>query len=202
MVAEQSAVAGVAPVRTFVLVTGNPNKLAEARRIVGPWLEAVDIDLPEIQSLSLEAVIRAKAAEAFRRIGRPVVVEETGLELESMNGFPGPLVKWMLEAVGPEGLARSAAALGSAAAIARCMVMYRDADREVLGEGHDSGRLVLPPRGRSGFGWDPVFESTGSKLTWAEAGDAAKDAGAHRGMAWRDLLARLAIPAAGGGSGH
>ena len=125
-----------------------------------------------------------------------MVVEETGLELESMNGFPGPLVKWMLEAIGPQGLAKSAAALGSSVAVARCMVLYRDAHEEILGEGSDRGRLVLPPRGSGGFGWDPVFESEGTKLTWAEAGDAAKDAHAHRGRAWRDLMTKLALPAA------
>ena len=92
----------------FALVTGNPGKLVEARRLLGaagegPPFDAVELDLPEIQSLDILEVLRGKAEEAWRRLGRPLVVEETGLYLGAMNGFPGPLVKWMLAAVGPEG---------------------------------------------------------------------------------------------------
>ncbi|MEO7794105.1 MAG: non-canonical purine NTP pyrophosphatase, partial [Thermoanaerobaculia bacterium] len=88
---------------SLLLVTGNPSKLAEARRLTaaaGVQLDAIALDLPEIQSLDMEVVLRAKGEQAFGVSGRPVIVEETGLELTAMNGFPGPLVKWMLEAVG------------------------------------------------------------------------------------------------------
>jgi non-canonical purine NTP pyrophosphatase (RdgB/HAM1 family) len=175
----------------FVLVTGNPDKVAEAQRILGRELEAVDLDLPEIQSLDLAAVLRAKGESAWRRLGRPLVVEETGLELAALGGFPGPLIKWMLAAVGPEGVARTVLALGDARACARCAVLYRDAAGEVIGEGEDSGTLVLPPRGAAGFGWDPVFVPDGQRRTWAELGAAAKDEGAHRGRAWRALAGEL-----------
>jgi XTP/dITP diphosphohydrolase len=188
----------------FVLVTGNPGKLAEARRLAGRGLEAVAIDLPEIQSLDLEAVLRAKGDEAWRRIGRPLVVEEAGLGLAALNGFPGPLVKWMLDAVGAEGIARAAAALGDTRAVARCALLYLDGPtdgaRTVLAHGATDGRLVLPARGARGFGWDPVFvpdgagESggAGDGRTFGELSDTEKDAISHRGRAWRALLARLA----------
>ncbi|KAB2963360.1 MAG: non-canonical purine NTP pyrophosphatase, partial [Thermoanaerobaculia bacterium] len=98
--------------KPLLLVTGNPGKLAEARRLAGRALESVAVDLPEIQSLDLDEVLAAKAEAAFARLGRPLVVEETGLELAALHGFPGPLVRWMLEAVGAEGIARTALALG------------------------------------------------------------------------------------------
>jgi len=103
----------------FVLVTGNAGKIAEARLALSADLEAVEVDLPEIQSLDYLEVLRAKADEAWRRVGRPLVVEEAGLDLHALSGFPGPLVKWMLQAVGAEGLARAAAALGDVRAAAR-----------------------------------------------------------------------------------
>jgi len=102
-----------------VLVTGNRGKLAEARRLCGTDLESVEVDLPEIQSLDLITVLRAKGEEAFRHLQRPLIVEETGLELAAMGGFPGPLVKWMLSAVGAEGIARAAIALGDDRVTAR-----------------------------------------------------------------------------------
>ena len=182
----------------FVLVTGNRHKAEEARRIVGavpPAADALitveDVELPEIQSLDPRVVVRAKAEEAWRRVRRPLVVEETSLELEALGGFPGPLVKWMLLAVGPDGIARCAAGLGDARAVARCLVLYFDGEREVIGEGVDPGRLVLPPRGDGGFGWDVVFAPDGEDRTYAELGDREKDARGHRGRAWRDLLRQL-----------
>ena len=175
----------------FVFVTGNESKAAEARRIVSASLEVESIDLPEIQSLDPYEVVRAKAIEAWRRVQRPVVVEETSLELSALNGFPGPLVKWMLESTGPDGIARCGHALGDPRALARCLVLLYDGEREVVGEGLDPGRLVSPPRGSSGFGWDFVFVPDGCDRTYAELGPGEKDERGHRGRAWRDLLAKL-----------
>jgi non-canonical purine NTP pyrophosphatase (RdgB/HAM1 family) len=193
-------------------VTGNPGKLAEARRIWGAdgdgaaqaagelAFEGVALDLPEIQSLDLLEVLRAKGAEAWRRLGRPLVVEETGFEIDAFGGFPGPLVKWMLEAMGAEGMAGAALALvdrtadreGAAAwAVARCLVLYRDGEREVVGEGVARGTLVLPGRGEGGFGWDPVFLPEGEDRTYGELPGEEKDRIGHRGQAWRDLREKL-----------
>ncbi|HVT60872.1 MAG TPA: non-canonical purine NTP pyrophosphatase [Thermoanaerobaculia bacterium] len=175
----------------YVLVTGNRGKLAEARRLAGPRLEAVELDLPEIQSLDLLEVLRHKGDEAWRRLGRPLVVEEAGLELAALGGFPGPLVKWMLDAAGAEGVARVGLALGDPRAVARCALYYRDSARTLIASGAAAGTLVLPPRGRGGFGWDPVFQPDGETRTFGELPDASKDALSHRGHAWRRLLAQL-----------
>ena len=174
-----------------MLVTGNRNKRREAERIVGRRLATAAIDLPEIQSGDLIEVLRFKAEAAWQRLGRPVVVEETGLELACMNGFPGPLVRWMLEAVGDEGIARVAMRAGDPAVVARCALMLKGRDREVVAEGATAGRLVLPPRGEGGFGWDPVFEPDGLERTYAELGDQLKDRLGHRGRAWRAFLRAL-----------
>jgi len=177
------------------LVTGNRNKAEEARRIVGWELETVAIDLPEVQSLDLAEVLAAKGDEAWRRVGRPLVVEETGLEVDVLGGFPGPLVRWMLESMGAEGIARAARALaaqGEAPAVtARCLLLYADAERRVVGEGVSRGTLVLPPRGDEGFGWDPVFLPEGETRTFGELPGEVKDRIGHRGRAWRDLVRRL-----------
>jgi non-canonical purine NTP pyrophosphatase (RdgB/HAM1 family) len=174
-----------------VLVTGNPGKLVEARRICGAGLEAVEMELPEIQSLDLYAVLRAKGREAHHRLRRPLVVEETGLELAALDGFPGPLVKWMLAAIGAEGIARTAAALGDTRAIARCALLYFDGRREVTAEGTTAGELVASPRGGEGFGWDPVFLPAGESHTYGEMPPADKDRLSHRARAWRALVAKL-----------
>ncbi len=171
----------------FTLVTGNRNKLLESERLLGCRLEHAAVDLPEIQSLDLLEVLRAKGQEAWRRLRKPVVVEETGLTLAAMNGFPGPLVKWMLEAMGPGGIARAVHALGDPGAAACCALIYVDGDVTFTGCGETHGRLVLEPRGEDGFGWDPVFVPEGRSETYAELGPEIKDRIGHRGLAWRDL---------------
>jgi len=181
----------------FTLVTGNPGKLREARRLWPGTFDALDLDLPEIQSLDLAEVLRAKADEARRSLRGPLVVEETGLELAAFGGFPGPLVKWMLAAVGAEGVARAAIALGDARATARCMLLFDDGERRILAEGETTGALVLPPRGTQGFGWDPVFQPAGETLTYGELSAERKDEIGHRGRAWRALalgLRKAGIP--------
>lgn len=185
-------------------MTGNASKVEEARRILGFAPETVDVDLPEIQSLDLIEVLRAKAEAASRYVEGPFVVEETGLELSCLNGFPGPLVKWMLAAVGSEGVAGLAQRMGDPQATARCALYFctQSGGRQdegdgplfaddVVVEGVCPGRLQLPPRGEGGFGWDPVFWPDGHTGSSAELGDEIKDRSGHRGLAWRALVDRL-----------
>lgn len=175
----------------FVLVTGNHYKLLEAERILGYRPQSAAIDLPEIQSLDLREVLEAKADEAWRLLQRPLVVEETGLELAAMNGFPGPLVKWMLEAVGPLGIARAAHALDEPRVTARCLLLYVDGNRRWVGEGATEGHLILKPEGDGGFGWDPVFVPDGENVSYARLSGPQKDRIGHRGRAWRHLQDQL-----------
>jgi len=175
----------------FTLVTGNRNKLIEAERILGCRLSCEPLDLPEIQALDLLAVLRAKGEEASLRLQRPLIVEETGLELTAMAGFPGPLVKWMLAAVGAEGIARAAIAMGDDRVTARCALLLLEPEREVVAVGETRGRVALPPRGDHGFGWDPIFIPAGEDRTYAQLRPEDKDTLSHRGRAWRCLLQQL-----------
>lgn len=175
----------------FVFVTGNRGKIDEARLALGREVESVEVDLPEVQSLDLLEVLYEKAEIAWEIVRRPLVVEETGLGLLALNGFPGPLVKWMLMAMGAEGLARVGQALDDPRAVARCALLYRDGERSILGDGIATGDLILPGRGEHGFSWDPVFLPHGETRTFGELTGKEKDAVSHRGKAWRDLMAKL-----------
>lgn len=175
----------------FVLVTGSHGKIAEARVALGHDVEAVEMDLPEIQGLNVLEIVREKAEAAWQRVQRPLVVEEACLSLLALNGFPGPLIKWMLMAVGAEGISKTAHALNNDRAVARCVLLYKDGERTVMGEGMTTGKLIHPGRGEHGFGWDPVFLADGENRTFAELTGKEKDAVSHRGKAWRDLLSRI-----------
>lgn len=158
-------------------------------------MDHVALELPEIQSLDLEAVLRAKGDEAWRQLERSLVVEESGLDLAALGGFPGPLVKWMLDAAGAAGIGRTAVALGDARAVARCSLLYRWGPAPgdcLVAPAAVAGQVVSPPRGDGGFGWDVVFVPAGQRHTNAEMAAEEKDRLSPRGLAWRALARHLA----------
>lgn len=172
----------------LLFVTSNAGKLREAEAVLGMELAHRGLDLPEIQSLDLEEVVRHKARTAYEQVGRPVLVEDTALELSALGGFPGPLIRFLLESVGPTGICRLVACFGDDRAIARCIACAWDGTTEVMGPGVVEGRIVDRPRGGGGFGWDVVFaplEAAGP--TYAEMGDEDKNVISHRRRAFHSL---------------
>lgn len=171
-----------------VFVTSNLGKLREAEAVLGCSLRHRALDLDEIQSLDLAAVVRAKAAAAYERLGCPVLVEDTSLELAALGGFPGPLIRWLLASVGPDGICRVAGCCDDRGATVRCLACLFDGSGEVLGEGVVDGRIAHAPRGRGGFGWDATFVPAGGDgRTYAELEPAEKNAISHRRKAFEAL---------------
>ena len=176
----------------LVFVTSNLDKLREAEAVLGLQLAHRALDLEEIQSLSLEAVVRHKARSAKTRIEGPVLVEDTALELEGMDGFPGPLIRWLLAAVGPGGICKLAGAFAERRAVVRCMACAADGSEELIGVGVVEGQIAAHPRGHRGFGWDSVFiPSGGQGKTYAEMETAEKNRISHRRLALEDLRKAL-----------
>jgi non-canonical purine NTP pyrophosphatase (RdgB/HAM1 family) len=172
----------------LVFVTSNVGKLREAEAVLGRALDHCALDLPEIQTLDLHEVVRGKAVMAFEQLGRPVLVEDTGLEIAGLNGFPGPLVRWLLTSVGPQGIARIAHCFADPGAIARCLVCATDGSEEVFGEGEVNGTIATAPRGDGGFGWDSIFvPSDGDGRTYGEMAVGEKNLISHRHKAFTAL---------------
>ncbi len=158
-----------------VFVTGNSGKVREVEAILGQSVDRVDLDLPEIQAIDVAVVARNKAEAAFRAIGRPVFVEDTGLYLAGLNGLPGALVRWFLATIGPQGICDLIPAEGDRSVLARTAVAACDGDSVVVLIGETSGRLTRAPRGSGGFGWDAIFQPDGSDRTFAEMDQAERD---------------------------
>jgi non-canonical purine NTP pyrophosphatase (RdgB/HAM1 family) len=179
----------------LVFVTSNIGKLREAEAVLGRALEHRSLDLTEVQTLDLEEAVRSKATAALKLLGRPVLVEDTGLELAGLGGFPGPLIRWLLVSVGPEGICRVAACFEDSRATARCLVCAFDGTAEVFGEGVVKGSIAPRPRGDGGFGWDSTFvPSDGGGRTYGEMKDEEKNRISHRHKAFVALRDALAVP--------
>jgi non-canonical purine NTP pyrophosphatase (RdgB/HAM1 family) len=177
----------------LLFVTSNIGKLREAEAVLGRSLDHCGLDLPEVQTLDLAEVVRDKARIAYERLGRPVLVEDTALELAGLGGFPGPLVRWLLASVGPAGICRIASCFGDAGATARCLVCAAEGSEEFFGEGVAEGTIAPQPRGEGGFGWDSAFvPSDGGGRTYGEMSEKEKNLISHRRKAFIALREALA----------
>lgn len=178
----------------LLFVTSSAHKLREAEAILAVRLERLHLDLPELQGLDVLAIARAKAHAAYREVGAPVLVEDTSLELAALGGFPGPLIRWLMEAAGPAALAPLLDGFTDRGATARCVAVVVDGDREWVGEGVVPGRIADRPRGAAGFGWDVVFvPAWDGRRTYAEMPAAEKNERSHRAAAFRALRDELAV---------
>lgn len=176
----------------LILVSSNPNKGIEAERILGVPLLRVSIALPEIQAATVEEVTRYKLETARTKGYNRLIVEDVSLGFDELGNFPGPYVRWLLEAAGGKGLAAIAYALNNRAAKAQCCVGYWDGATARTFIGEVAGEILVKPRGERHFGWDAWFQPKGAKKTFAEMSDAEKDAISHRGRAYRMLAEHLA----------
>ena len=169
-----------------MFVTSRAEKAEEAARL-GFAIDRLDLDLPEPQALDPAVVAREKVESAWERLRRPVLVEDSGLEILAWGGFPGGLVKWLEKSAGLDGIVRMLDPFPDRSARAVCAIACFDGERLLAARGAVEGSIAPAPRGERGFGWDSIFVPTGSVRTFAEMGAAEKDAVSHRGRAWAEL---------------
>lgn len=171
----------------LLIVSGNANKVAQLEAHLGQPLQQVAFDLPEIQATHVQKVIQEKATEAYRQVAAPVLVEDTGLYIDSWNGLPGALIRWFLDSVGNEGICRMLDAFPNRQARAETCIGYYDGENFQTFSGTVHGEIAQSPRGKYGFGWDPIFIPAGSSRTFAEIPPDEKIASDMRRMAALEL---------------
>ena len=165
-------------------VTGNEGKVREARDYLADIepVEQVEYDYTEVQSDSLGEIAAHGAREAFEELGsdEPVLVDDAGLFVDALEGFPGPYSAYVEDTVGVERLWRLASEEENRRAWFKTVLAYADENGTETFEGSVAGTLVAP-RGEGGFGYDPIFEYNGQ--TMAEMSTEEKNAISHRGRA-------------------
>lgn len=175
--------------------TTNRDKLREAEQILGRPVTGVALALEELQTTDLEALVRHKAEQAHAALGRPVLVEDTGLVFLAWGALPGPFIKFFEAELGLAGLVRALGPFEDKRAEAVCTVGYHDGSTVRIVSGRTPGRIV-PPAGEGGFGWDPIFvpdgQPGGAGRTFAQLDAAEKQACSMRARALHALAQRLA----------
>ncbi|MBK8174491.1 MAG: RdgB/HAM1 family non-canonical purine NTP pyrophosphatase [Rhodospirillales bacterium] len=185
----------------LVLASHNRGKLVEIADLLRPFavdvISAGDLGLaePEETGLTFAQNAELKALTSARGSGFAALADDSGLVVPALGGAPGIYsARW----AGPEkdfgaAMRRLEVELGTSSdrrahfACALCLA-WPDGHCETL-EGTVHGRLVFPPRGEGGFGYDPVFVADGFNRTFGEIEPAEKHAISHRAEAFRKLVA-------------
>lgn len=199
----------------ILVASRNAKKLGELRRVLAAagieGLEVIGLDevpaFPETPETgaTFEANAIVKAVDGAAATGLPCVADDSGLEVDALNGMPGVLSARWSGGHGDDD-ANTALLLGQladvpderrgAAFVSACALAIPGQDTVVV-RGEWRGRIVREPRGDNGFGYDPVFEPEGEQRTSAELAPAEKDAASHRGRALAQLVPALAALARG-----
>ncbi len=174
-------------------VTTNPDKVAEARDHLAAITEVTqfDYDYVEIQAEEVAEIAAHGAREAVEAVpsGDPVIVDDTGLFVRSLGGFPGPYASYVEDTLGIERVWDLASSLADRRARFRSAIAYADGETVETFTASVQGTIVAP-RGEGGFGYDPIFEHDGTTL--AEMTMAEKNAISHRARALSKLADWLA----------
>ena len=185
----------------LVIASHNPGKLREIAELLRPHgiepVPARDLGLREPEengrSFAENAAIKALAAASGADL--PALADDSGLVVPALDGRPGiHSARWAgSEKSFQQAMARVERALSgkgdrSAHFVCALCLAWPDGHHETF-EGRVDGLLVCPPRGRRGFGYDPMFEPEGHSLTFGEMEPARKHAISHRARAFAKLLA-------------
>ncbi len=153
-------------------VSGNEGKRKEYKRILwdyGIKLKFRKFSLLEIQAESLEDVAKYKVKDAYERIEKPVFIEDAGLFINSLNGFPGVYSAYALKTIGNEGILDLLKKKKDRSAYFKAVIAYMDEHGKThIFSGKVNGKISKKEKGKYGFGFDPIFIPDGFKKTFAE----------------------------------
>ena len=186
----------------LLFATNNRHKLGEVQQLlsdmytlVTPAEMGITEEIPETQD-TLEGNALQKAKYIFDKLGISCFADDTGLEVEALNGAPGVYsARYSGEDKNPEKnvdkLLQELEDQANRKACFRCVIALVDKGKEVLFEGRVDGEIMHQRSGKGGFGYDPVFRPNGYSCSFAEMSAEEKNRISHRGMAISKLAAYL-----------
>lgn len=175
--------------------TSNMNKFNEARHILADFgisAGMTKVKSSEIQNDSLNEISKSSVLEAFERVHLPMIVEDAGLFVDALKGFPGPYAAYAYETIGNEGLIKLMIGVSDRVARFRSSVAYFDSElaEPLCFDGEVEGRITKEIHASvqgKGFGFDPIFAPAGTRRTFSEMKLKEKNRFSHRAKALRQF---------------
>jgi XTP/dITP diphosphohydrolase len=152
--------------------TSNRHKFAEAKKMMeenGISIEQFEFSHNEIRSDSLEEIAIEAVQAAYKKIQKPVFVEDAGLFINSLNGFPGTYSGWVQKKIGNQGILKLLEAEQNRAAEFRAVIAFADGAKTKTFSGSAKGKIAKEQLGDSGFGYDPIFIPEGADQSFAQS---------------------------------
>ena len=189
----------------IVVASHNEGKVREIRDLLRPFgvetVSAGELNLPEPEETetTFAGNAKLKARAAANASGLPALSDDSGLAVDALGGDPGIYAARWAEKPASEGGGRDfdmamwhvqdrmKDGVRTARFICALCLAYPEGEAEIY-EGTVEGEIVWPPRGDKGFGYDPIFQALGDRLTFAEIEPAAKHAKSHRADAFAKFL--------------
>ena len=185
--------------RKLVFATNNAHKLEEVAAILGDQVELLSLndiscqtDIPETAE-TLEGNALLKSAYIYKNYHLDCFADDTGLEVEALNGAPGVYSARYAGGEGHDAQANMLKLLHELEGKENRKAQFRTAislildGKEYLFEGVIKGEIIKEKRGDSGFGYDPIFKPEGYDRTFAELGNDIKNQISHRALAVQKL---------------
>lgn len=162
--------------------SSNRNKYYEAKKILSNFginLGFFKTSLEEIQEESIKKIASKKVADAYKKCNKPIIVEDDGLFIESLKGFPGPFSSYVFKTIGNSGILRLVKT--NRKALFQSVIAYCDKKNGiVLFDATMKGQIAKKSQG-DGWGYDPIFIPHGHSKTYAMLSN--KNEISHRYMA-------------------
>jgi XTP/dITP diphosphohydrolase len=178
----------------LIMVTHNKRKIAEANEIAQAY--GIEVQMPqggteklEIQSDSLQEVSKFSALEAYKTIQKPLVVDDSGLFVNSLHGFPGVYSASVLATIGNQGVLRLMEQVEDRKAHFECCITFYDGKNIRQFTEKVEGDITFNEKGDKGFGFDPIFApDTYKGRSFGEFEIAEKNKISHRGKAFESFF--------------
>lgn len=180
--------------KTIYFITSNKGKLLEVKeKLSAVNVEVVqrDIGYPEVQADSLEDVARFGVEYIQKKIDHPLILEDAGLFIDVLQGFPGVYSSYVFYTIGLKGILKLLEGLDGdkRKACFRSVVAYKEPDKKPeLFIGECCGRIATEELGEYGFGYDPIFILDGDTRTFAQMNVREKNRFSHRGKSLEKLI--------------
>ncbi len=180
--------------RVIYFVTSNRHKFQEIYDISKhhvPWIEIKmreDVPKLEIQSHRLEEIALFAAENAAKKFDETFIIEEAGLFVKALNGFPGPYSSYVFKTIGCTGILKLLQDQRDRSAEFRSVLVLHHRGFFKVFIGTVKGLISYEERGSQGFGFDPIFIPQGHNRTFAEMTLQEKNNLSHRGKSTRQLI--------------
>jgi XTP/dITP diphosphohydrolase len=177
--------------KTVWFLTENDNKFREASSILAPFglrIQRLNLAKIELQDPRPENIARYALISALRDHRKPILVEDSGLFIETLDGFPGPYSSFVYYTIGLQGILDLMRRYRIRKAYFQSTVAFGSPSiKPRLFTGKIKGRISNRILGNNGFGYDPIFKPDGSDRTFGQTSQSFKNTNSHRARAFQSF---------------